>query len=262
MNAVIDARDLIIGYGTDPVVEGINLTLQPGQALALIGTNGSGKSTLLKTLLGLLPPLSGSLRVFDGAPGSQPGRIAYLRQTHGAHAVIPLRVRNVVSMGRFASLGLIRRASGRDRQLVDQAMTAMDITHLADKPLQALSGGQQQRVYLAQALAHDASLLVLDEPTSGLDLAGHDHYRAMLQAVRAAGVAVVTATHDIAEAAACDQVLLLNRRVIAYGSPNEVLDAETLLETFGVTLRRIGVELDGHFVIGETHEHGHPYRSR
>jgi ABC-type Mn2+/Zn2+ transport system ATPase subunit len=252
----IEATDLVIGYGTDRVVEGINLIVRPGEALALIGTNGSGKSTLLKTLLGLIPPLSGSLRVMGSVPGSQPQRVSYLRQTHGTRSVIPLRVIDVVRMGRFASLGLLGRTSERDRQLVETAMDVMEVRHLGDAPLYSLSGGQQQRVYLAQMLAHDAQLLVLDEPTSGLDLTGHDRYRTLLRAQRDRGVAVVTATHDIAEAAVCDQVLLLNRRIIAQGSPADVLDAENLLRTFGITLQRLGHELDGHFVIGEAHDHG------
>jgi ABC-type Mn2+/Zn2+ transport system ATPase subunit len=162
-------------------------------------------------------------------------------------------------MGRFASLGLLRRVKESDRRLVTDAMEQMGIAHLADQPLQSLSGGQQQRVYLAQVLAHDADLLVLDEPTSGLDLAGREHYRALLRSARDRGAAVVTATHDIAEASECDQVLLLNRRIIAQGSPAEVLNAEHLLETFGITLQRFGHELDGHLMIGD---HLHDERHR
>ncbi|MGZ4679724.1 MAG: metal ABC transporter ATP-binding protein [Ilumatobacteraceae bacterium] len=254
----IDATDLVVGYGAERVVEGITLSLLPGEALALVGTNGSGKSTLLKTLLGLIPAIGGSLQVLQGSPGSRPKRIAYLRQAHGGRFVVPIRAIEVVRMGRFAALGLTGRRSAHDRQLVFDALTHMEITDLAEQPLHSLSGGQQQRVYLAQVLAHEADLLVLDEPTAGLDMGGRERYLALVDAARARGAAVVTATHDIGEAAACDQVLLLNRRIVAQGPPNEVLQAERLLETFGITLQ--GVEHGTHsdFIIGE-HPHGHDH---
>ena len=133
----IAANDLVVGYGAERVVEGITLSLQPGQALALVGTNGSGKSTLLKTLLGLIPSVGGSLEVLQASPGSRPKRIAYLRQAHGARFVVPIRAIEVVRMGRFASLGLLGRTSDRDRQLVRDAMAHMEITDLADQPLQS-----------------------------------------------------------------------------------------------------------------------------
>ena len=115
-------------------------------------------------------------------------------------------------------------------------MVEMGIAHLANHPLQSMSGGQRQRTYLAQVLAHEADLLVLDEPTAGLDLSGRERYRRVVAAALARGAAVVTATHDIGEASECDQVVLLNRRVVAHGPAREVLTAGQLLETFGITL--------------------------
>jgi len=261
--APLVAAALTVGYGTDSVVEGISLTLQPGESLALVGTNGSGKSTLLKTILGLIPPLAGSLDVLGSKPGTRPKRIAYLGQAHTARFVVPIRAIEVVRMGRFAALGLLGRTSDRDRQLVHEAMTHMEVTHLADEPLRSLSGGQQQRIYLAQVMARVADLLVLDEPTGGLDVAGRERYRELVELALARGAAVVTATHDIGEAAGCDQVLLLNRRIIAHGEPQDVLNTAMLLETFGITLQ--GIQHDDHhdFVIGEMphgHDHGHGHR--
>lgn len=253
---VIRATDLVVGYGTERVVEGITLSLMPGEAVALVGTNGSGKSTLLKTILGLIPPVGGSLEVLQSAPGSRPKQIAYLRQSHGTRFVVPIRAVEVVRMGRFASLGLVGRRSAHDRQLVIDSMADMEIADLADQPLHSMSGGQQQRVYLAQVLAHEADLLVLDEPTAGLDMAGRERYRLLVDSARARGAAVVTATHDIGEASACDQVLLLNRRIVAQGPPSEVLQAERLLETFGITLQGIEHGTHNDFIIGE-HPHGH-----
>ena len=260
MTIPLVASALTVGYGVEPVVEGISLTLQPSESLALVGTNGSGKSTLLKTILGLIPPVTGSLAVLGGQPGTRPKQIAYLGQAHTARFVVPIRAIEVVRMGRFAELGLLGRTTDRDRQLVRDAMAHMEVTHLADEPLRSLSGGQQQRVYLAQVMAREADLLVLDEPTGGLDVAGRERYRELVEMALARGAAVITATHDIGEASGCDQVLLLNRRIIAQGAPQDVLNTTMLLQTFGITLQ--GIQHDDHhdFVIGEMphgHDHGH-----
>lgn len=260
MTTPLVASELSVGYGVESVMEGVSLTLQAGESLALVGTNGSGKSTLLKTILGLIPPIAGSLAVLGGQPGARPKQIAYLGQAHTARFVVPIRAVEVVRMGRFARLGLLGRTSAVDRQLVCDAMEHMEVTHLADEPLRSLSGGQQQRIYLAQVMARDADLLVLDEPTGGLDVAGRERYRELVEMALARGAAVITATHDIGEASGCDQVMLLNRRIIAQGAPQDVLNTSMLLQTFGITLQ--GIQHDDHhdFVIGEMphgHDHGH-----
>jgi ABC-type Mn2+/Zn2+ transport system ATPase subunit len=237
------ARQLDIGYDDDVVVAGIELEVGRGQALALIGTNGSGKSTLLKTLVGLQPPLQGELKVLGTRPGGAPRRIAYLSQFHPSGFVLPLQALDVVRMGRFSSLGLWRRMTQADHDLIAKAMQAMAIEHLADMPLRALSGGQQQRVYLAQLLARQADLLVLDEPNAGLDAAGREICAQAMRAELSRGASIVVATHDIQQAAECDQVLLLARRVVALGPAPAVLKPELLLETFGITLNHTGITL-------------------
>jgi ABC-type Mn2+/Zn2+ transport system ATPase subunit len=226
----IEARHLDIGYPNEVVVPDISFKLEPGQAMALIGTNGSGKSTLLKTLIGLLPPLGGGVAVFGKPPG-------YLGQFHASGFVLPIRAVDVVRMGRFPWHGLWQRMGRRDDEAVRAAMRAMGIEGLADLPLRSLSGGQQQRTYLAQVLAHRADLLVLDEPTSGLDAGGRELYLQAINDEISRGASVVMATHDIEEEAAlCHQVILLAHRVVAIGAPDEVITAEALLETFGIVV--------------------------
>jgi ABC-type Mn2+/Zn2+ transport system ATPase subunit len=231
------AADLNIGYNHETIVSGINFAVRPGEAIALIGTNGSGKSTLLKTIVGLLPLIDGRLSVFGAPPGSSPRRIAYLGQFHASGFILPLRVIDVVRMGRFPLHGLWRRMGKEDDEIVQMAMRAMGIEKLAENPLRALSGGQQQRTYLAQVLAHQADLLVMDEPTAGLDAGGRELYLKAVSGELRRGSSVVIATHDIQdEAALCQQVMLLARRVIALGPPQEVLTPEALLETFGIVI--------------------------
>ena len=231
------ANCLNIGYSKEVVVPDINFDVKRGQALALIGTNGSGKSTLLKTIVGLLPVLNGRLSVFGETPGSNHRRIAYLGQFHASGFVLPIRAIDVVRMGRFPMLGLWKRMVREDEEIVFTAMRNMGIEKLADAPLRSLSGGQQQRTYLAQVLAHQADLLVLDEPTSGLDAGGKELYLRALNSELRRGASVIVATHDIQEEAAlCHDVMLLARKVVAFGAPQDVLTPESLLETFGIVV--------------------------
>jgi len=143
----------------------------------------------------------------------------------------------VVSMGRFPMHGLVGKMDATDNDMVNSAMRAMGIEKQADTPLRFLSGGQQQRVYLAQVLAHHADLLVLDEPTSGLDAAGRELYLHAMNDEMCRGASILVATHDIQEEATlCQQVMLLAHKVVAFGPPQQVLNSETLLETFGIVI--------------------------
>jgi len=249
----IQAKRLSIGYSNEVVVADISFELRRGEAIALIGTNGSGKSTLLKTIVGLLPTLRGEVSVFGMRCGSNPRRIAYLGQFHASGFILPLRAVDVVRMGRFPSHGLWRRMGREDDEIVLSAMRAMGIEKLADSPLRSLSGGQQQRTYLAQVLAHQADLLILDEPAAGLDAGGRELYLQAIDNELRRGVSIVMATHDIQEEPAlCDQVMLLARRVVALGTPQQVLTHDTLLETFGIVV--FGDQKHVH-VLEATHGH-------
>lgn len=248
---VIAARDLSVGYGGVPLVAGIDLVVPSRSSLALVGTNGSGKSTLLRTIVGLLAPVAGSIVVLGAHPGGAPRRLAYLAQFHASGFILPLRAIEVVRMARFPERGLLGRLLPEDHVLVEWAMETMGVADLARSPLRSLSGGQQQRIYLAQALARRADLIVLDEPTAGLDAGGRELYLQAFAAELARGASIVTATHDIAEAAEYDQVLLLARRVVALGPGADVLTADRLLETFGILVRDPHEEHRGRFVIAE-----------
>jgi ABC-type Mn2+/Zn2+ transport system ATPase subunit len=233
--ATISADHLCVGYGKHPVVEGVMLDMYPGELLVLIGTNGSGKSTLLKTLAGLIHPVHGDLHVLGQHAGQLPTRVAYLPQHPVSSHTLPLQVRDVVTMGRFAHLGLFKRTSSSDRTIVSSAMQRTGIDEQANKPIRDLSGGQQQRTHLAQVLAREAEILLLDEPTAGLDINGRKLVAELIAAERARGVTVVMATHELADAAQATSVMLLAQRVVSMGPPQEALRDEYLRECFGFT---------------------------
>jgi ABC-type Mn2+/Zn2+ transport system ATPase subunit len=249
---IIVARSLAVGYHRRAVLSGIDVRVEPGGSLALVGANGSGKSTLLRSIVGLQPYVSGRLEVLGGPPGCRHAEIAYLSQFHASGFVLPLRAIDVVRMARFDRRGRFRRASPADEAAVRAAMDRMGVAEHADKPLRALSGGQQQRVYLAQVLAREATLIVLDEPTAGLDAAGRDAFLDAMDTERDRGAALITSTHDIGEATRCNRVMLLAGMVVAEGPPNDVLTPDNLLETFGISLARVDDRLQ---VIEQHHVH-------
>lgn len=231
----VHARDLAVGHGHHPVVEHIDIDLAAGDLLVLIGTNGSGKSTLLKTLAGLLHPLHGELSVLGARPGTKPNEVAYLPQHPISTHTLPLRVQDVVAMGRYAGLGLVRPMRGNDRAAVRTAMTRTGADSVATAPIRDLSGGQQQRAHLAQVMAREATVLLLDEPTAGLDINGRRLVAEIIAEERAKGRTVVLATHELSDAENATSVMLLAQRVVAMGAPKDALRDDYLRECFGFT---------------------------
>lgn len=235
MNSSIHARSLSVGYDHRPVVADMTFDLLPGDLMVLIGTNGSGKSTLLKTLAGMLAPLSGDVSILGRNPGALPSRVAFLPQHPVSSHTLPLRAEDVVEMGRFAHLGLLKRSTPTDRRIVTESMFRTGVHEFAKLPLRDLSGGQQQRTHLSQVLARQAEVLLLDEPTAGLDVNGRRAVGDIIAQERLRGVTVVLATHEISDAESADSVIMLAQRVVAIGPPALVLRDDYLRECFGFT---------------------------
>lgn len=257
---VLAARRLSVGYEGRAVLSGIDVFAAPGSSIALVGPNGSGKSTLLRTFASLIDPVEGAVEVCGSPARAASTRIGYLNQFHANATTLPLRVSDVVHMGRFDRRGRFARRSAADNEAVTDALERMRVSDLADESLRDLSGGQRQRVFLAQVLARRADLLLLDEPTSGLDATARAVLFAALDEERQRGAVVVTATHDVGEASRCDRVMLLSGRLIADGPADVVLTPDNLLSTFGIGLVRSGDQLlvtdSGHHHDDHTgHEH-------
>jgi len=228
---MITAQDLVLRYGEVVALDRSSFSIPAGRVTAVIGPNGSGKSTLLSAIAGLHPPASGSLEV-----SAQPERIAYVLQTTKVNDALPVTVREVVMMGRYAGRGSFGLLDERDRTAVAEAMTRIGIEELAAQHLSELSGGQRQRVFVAQGLAQDHDLLLLDEPLTGIDLPTAQAIDAVIHDETRRGCTVVMTTHDLSEARAADHAVLLSGRVVASGAPDEVLSAEHLTAAYGPTL--------------------------
>jgi ABC-type Mn2+/Zn2+ transport system ATPase subunit len=233
VSPAISARKLGVGYDGRVVVPDLDLDIMAGGLLALMGTNGSGKSTILKTLAGLLSPVAGSVEILGRAPGESPRQVAYLCQNPPSSFTLPLRACDVVAMGRFAALGLLRRPSRTDRAAVSSSIDRMGIRSFENVALRELSGGQQQRTHLAQAIARAGDLLLVDEPTAGLDAHGRQTFAEVIAEERARGCAVVVATHDLEDAEVADIVVLLAPGFVAVGPPVDVLTDTNLRMYFG-----------------------------
>ncbi|WP_034388303.1 metal ABC transporter ATP-binding protein [Deinococcus sp. YIM 77859] len=231
---MLGVENLTVRYGTHTALENATVQFAPSTLSAVIGPNGAGKSTLLKTVVGLTPPTAG--RITFGEGGNARENVAYVPQQQTLDWAFPVTVWDVAMMGRTGRLGWLRWPGRTDRERVAEALRQTGVYELRGRHIGALSGGQRQRVLLARMLARDARILLLDEPLTGVDAATQEQLMALLRAQADAGRAVVMVTHDLEQARRwCDHLVLVNRRVIADGTPQEVYTPHNIEATFSVS---------------------------
>ena len=187
---VIETHNLSAGY-TTPIIAGLNLSVNAGDYLCICGPNGSGKSTLMKTILGLIPPLSGSVKIFAGA-----GDVGYVPQQNEAQKDFPASVREVVVSGFQGRLGFRPFYSKKERESAESAMMRMNIADLSRKSYRELSGGQRQRVLISRALCAGRKIMFLDEPVAGLDSQSAKEMYSVIHELNTEGMTVIMISHD------------------------------------------------------------------
>jgi iron complex transport system ATP-binding protein len=237
----LEARDLGFGYGAKAVGRNVDIEARSREVLCLLGPNGCGKTTLFKTMLGLLPPQAGEVRL-DGTALAQLSRpeiarrVAYVPQAHAAH--FPFTVIDMVVMGRTAHLGLFASPTAEDRRRALAALATLGIVHLADTEYTRISGGQRQLALIARSLAQEAPAIVMDEPTASLDFGNQVVVLSEIKRLAAQGLTIVLSTHDPDHAFSVgDRVALLHGgRLVAQGTPREVLTPERLRAVYGVSV--------------------------
>jgi manganese/iron transport system ATP-binding protein len=231
-----------VRYDGTPALENVSLAVQRGDQVAVIGPNGAGKSTLFNVIAGILKPQQGTVRIAGSGPHGHIC-VGYVPQRSRIDWRFPVTVVDVVMMGRVGKVGLLRYPGRHDRGHVREALAQVDMLPFAGRQIGELSGGQQQRVFLARALAQEAELLLLDEPLAGLDIPSQEAILRILARMREQDITLLIATHDLNQAAEqFNRVVLLNRRVVAYGPPAQVLTTENLARAYGGQLHVVHTE--------------------
>lgn len=244
VQALIETHALAYGHPGRTLGHDINLAVNAGEVLCVLGPNGGGKTTLFRTLLGLLPAHAGSItlrgkRLHDCTPPERARVMAYVPQAGNAY--FAFTVLEVVLMGRTAHLGLFAHPGAKDIAAANAAIAELNITHLAEKSFTQISGGERQLALIARALAQASPLLIMDEPTASLDFGNQSLILHELLRLKASGRSVLFCSHDPEHALQCaDRALLLHRgNVLALGSPREVVTAANLKTLYGVDVELI-----------------------
>ncbi|WP_406247817.1 metal ABC transporter ATP-binding protein [Microbacterium sp. M] len=235
--SAIEVRGITVRYGDVLALDDVSLDVREGRVTGLIGMNGSGKSTLFKSILGLVRPLSGTVRLAggDSASARRRGLVGYVPQSEDVDWSFPVSVRDVVMMGRYGRQGITRRARPSDKTAVDEALERVELQDLADRQIGQLSGGQRKRAFVARGIAQDAGILLLDEPFAGVDKRSEATIVRLLRELAASGRTVLVSTHDLhALPELADDAVLLLRRVLFHGSVGEALEPTQLARAFGL----------------------------
>ena len=248
---ILEVSDLTVTYNGTQALDHISFSLDVGDRVAVVGPNGAGKSTLFKVIAGVIGPTSGEVRVAGRSPGGHIC-IGYVPQRNDVDWRFPVTVEDVVMMGRYGKLGLLRLPGREDREKVQEALEIVALEDLARRQISELSGGQQQRMFIARALAQESHLMLMDEPLHGLDIPAQERIFEILDQLRSRDVTLLVATHDLNVAAErFDQVMLLNKKLLGFGRPVNVFTSSNLEQAYGGHLRLVETD-EGMMVFEDT----------
>ena len=241
---LLELENITIDYETGNVLDGISFKLSPGLGVALVGPNGAGKTTLFKIIAGILEPDIGLVKVSGHEPGGH-SCIAYVPQRSQVDWSFPATVADVVMMGRINKMGPFLWPQGEDWRVVNRCLDFVDLADLADRQISELSGGEQQRMFIARALAQEAELMLLDEPLNGLDVPAQEKILSILDTLLEQDVTFMISMHDLRLAAeAFSQVMLLNKKLLGFGVPEQVFTRPLLLDAYRGHLHFVEGEFD------------------
>ncbi|ASC82064.1 MULTISPECIES: manganese ABC transporter ATP-binding protein MntB [Bacillus] len=245
----VELDNVTVAYHKKPVLQDISLQVPEGKLIGIIGPNGAGKSTLIKTILGLVPRASGDISIYGKDYKDQRTRIGYVPQRGSVDWDFPTSALDVVLMGRYGRIGLLKRTKKADVEMAKAALAKVGMLDYAKRQISHLSGGQQQRVFLARALCQNADIYFMDEPFAGVDAATERAIMTLLAELKEKGKTVLVVHHDLQTAEDYfDWILLLHLRKIAFGPAENVFTIENLQKTYGgrLTFLKDKVLAEGH----------------
>ncbi|MEO0145037.1 MAG: metal ABC transporter ATP-binding protein [candidate division WOR-3 bacterium] len=229
--------NLTVYYELNPVLIDINVEFESGKIYGIIGPNGAGKSTLLKSILGLVSYEEGDIVFFENKKFNEVReKVAYIPQKEIVDWDYPITVFEMVLLGRFVHTGIIKRISKIDKEITINALKKLNIYELKDRQISELSGGQQQRALIARAICQDAQIYLLDEPFSGVDILTERKLFEIFYNLKGENKTIIIVDHDLARVQKYDELVLLNRTIIAKGKVKDVLNSQTLLELYSEKL--------------------------
>ena len=255
-SSIVKLEDIWVYHHETLALRSVDLEIEEGEFLGLIGPNGSGKTTLIKVILGLLKPDRGKVRVFGVPPeelSTKRRLVGYVPQRSQGDWSFPVSVMDVVLMGRYGRIGLFKRPTAEDRKAAMQALEDVQMQDFHRRQLAELSGGQQQKVLIARALATQPRLLLLDEPAAGVDAYGEERFYELLRNLRdQQGLTIVVVTHDIAVISAyVEKLACLNQTLYTHAPPAEVITAGTLEKVYGCEVELLAHGRIPHRVVEE-----------
>lgn len=232
----IDIDNVTVAYNGKVALHSASLRLKSGTVCGLVGMNGAGKSTLFKAIMGFVKPVSGQILIngLSIRRVQKNNLVAYIPQSEEVDWNFPVSVYDVVMMGRYGYMNLLRIPRSLDKQTVKESLERVEMWEMRDRQIGELSGGQKKRTFFARALAQQATVLLLDEPFAGVDIKTEIMMINLLKTLSQAGHTILISTHDLAKITTfCDEVILINRSILAYGTTAEVFTEENLSLTFG-----------------------------
>lgn len=237
MNKAIDITDLTVAYKDIIALDSVTVSISSQKITGVIGPNGSGKSTLLKAILEIIPKKTGTVILFGQSLNQVRNRIAYVPQRESIDWNFPISVSQVVEMGRLNKKKWWKKLNQNDHEIVRNALEEVQMSDFANRSIGELSGGQQQRVFIARALAQQAELIIMDEPFVGIDMASQETILRLVKKMRDDGKTIVIVHHDLSVVAQnFDEVVLLNKQLIAHGPTEEILTPSVIQQVYGISM--------------------------
>ena len=257
MKNIININDFTVKLNNITILENINLTLGGSKIIALVGANGAGKSTLFKSIMGIINPKDGNIIINGKNPKEalKNNLISYVPQIEEVDWNFPLIVEELVMMGRYNHMNILRNVTTKDKRIVKESLEFVQMNEFKNSQIGELSGGQKKRIFIARALAQESKIFLLDEPFSGVDINTEESLSMLFRSLVDRGCLIIVSTHNLGSVPRfCDEVILLNKKLLAYGPVKKIFTEDNLKKTFGNMYRQHHFDLITNENKNEKHE--------